>query len=143
MNFLNRNLPVFVTAGFIYLTGFFVSNPGRFGYCAGSADASRLCSIAWGFNFGLPLLAAGEALAIVAVILLFSNDEGWRRWLHFSKWYVPIAVLVVALLFPIALPLDAELSRQGAAIRFGQLYEVITLCVVLMTRFRARRAISK
>ncbi len=149
MKFRPRNLKVFILAALAYLVGQYFRGVWFMhtflpSVCNGISVSHgvRVCYSPYIDTLGWPLITAGAYLAIVAVVLLFANKAGWQRWLNISKWYLPIAIFVVILLFPLG-PLGAGISRSDGATFFGNVYFIITLCVVIIERSRARCAGKK
>jgi len=93
-------------------------------------------------NIGFALITLGQWLALVALILLFSNESGFRRWLKFSYFYVPILLIIVFVIFPIPLPVDTRISSESAARVFTILYAIITAGIVAYSWLRRPKAKS-
>ncbi|KKW43469.1 MAG: hypothetical protein UY93_C0002G0065 [Parcubacteria group bacterium GW2011_GWA1_56_13] len=70
-------------------------------------------------------------LAIVAVVLLFANAVTFQKWLKFSAFYIPIAVVLDLLIYPIRFsPLTPVLTHSQGVYPFGWLYVLITFGIV-------------
>ena len=146
MNLRYKKIIVFVLAAIVYAAGFFFSNPEKFGFCSGLQANSYICRVPGAVNIGWPLIALGQMLAIIAVILLFSDMATFRRWLKFSAFYVPATLILDYLIYPISFapaPLSHPASYAQGVYPFGWLYVLVTLGIVLWGFFSARRTIRQ
>lgn len=145
MNLRYKKIAVFVLAGVVYLAGqyfrgvwfqnFFI-NP-----CRNSIDNwGVFCNSPYVETFGFPLIALGQMLAIVAVILLLANTDTFRKWLKFSAYYIPIAVVLAYWIYPIRFPPGPVVPISQGVYPFGWLYVVITLGIVLWGLYTSRRS---
>ena len=132
---------VFVVAGLAYLAGqyfrgvWFLGSvvPNVCGYAM--SDGVRFCNSPYLNTLGWPLIMLGQMLALVALVLLFADARSFRRWLRFSRVYVPIAAVIIVLVFPVPMPLGLELPRVGAIRFFGVLYALVAAGIILWSRF--------
>jgi hypothetical protein len=142
MNLWYKKISVFAVAGVVYLVGQYYRGVWFLGSnipnVCGHAEAGGVpfCNSPYLETLGWPLILLGQILAIVALIMLFTNAAIFRRWLKFSAWFVPIAALIVIFVFPVPMPLGAELSREGAVRLFGGLYVIITAAIILFSWFK-------
>lgn len=124
---------VFVVAGLAYGTGLFFSAPEKFGFCNDTQSVSYICRVPGAVNIGWPLTSLGQALAVVAIIMLFANERSWRTWFRFSVWFVPLIALIVIFVFPLPFAPGYALPRDGAVNAFGHLYEIVTFFIVVIS----------
>jgi hypothetical protein len=142
-----KKLSVFVPAGALYLVGQYLW--GRWfedfpiNLCQYITDAQGTYCYSPYVNTGFALIAAGEILAIVGVILLFANAAGLRRWLWLSLFYVPLAVIIAIWFVPTAPSLGfmngggaSGGDRVNTVWNLGYLYILITFIIVLLARLR-------
>jgi hypothetical protein len=142
-----QKLAVFIIAGVAYLIGQYfrgywwpnVTWP--FSCARVVSGATSYCDsyVRDPFNLAWPLIAAGKILAVIAVILLFANAAGRRAWLKMSLIYVPFTI-IATVHFPVLSPLGFIGSKtpnyEAAVWFFGIPYVLITLGIVLYTRFK-------
>ncbi len=130
-NFAKKS-SLFVVAGIVYLAGAFFSNPSTLGFCVTRPYVNNFCLADTAINIGWPLIATGEIFAIIAIILLFANERGIHTWWRMSRWFVPIATLIIIFFAPFPLlPVVAPISRAHITWFFGFLYILITLWIVI------------
>jgi|SRR3989344_9517677 len=134
-----KKILVFVLAGVSYGAGLFFSNPAGFGLCSGLQTGSYICRVPGAVNIGWPIIALGQMLAIVAVVLLLANADTFRRWLKFSVLYIPIAVLLALWIYPFRIPPGSVVPISQGVYPFGWLFVIISLGIVLVSWFRNRR----
>lgn len=85
-----------------------------------------------------PLIAAGEILAIVSLIVLFADRGGFRKWGWMSLVYLPVSTIIVGSIGPHpATWVTAYVSPEHATWLLGYGYILLTLAVVAGTRFAA------
>ena len=80
-------------------------------------------------------------MAIVGVIILFANEKGFRKWLQFSYWYVPLAVLFAIFIVPTSLLglLEAGPGNRLISVWFvGAIYILATLGIVIWNAIKNR-----
>ncbi len=135
---------VFVIAGLAYLAGqyfrgvWFLST-GIQSFCQPYLENGKTyCNSPYLNTLGWPLIMLGQMLALLALVLLFADARSFRRWLRFSRVYVPIAAVIIVLVFPVPMPLGLELSRVGAIRFFGVLYAAVAAGIILWSRFVRR-----
>ena len=91
----------------------------------------------------IPLIALGQMLAIVWVILLLASAATYWKWLKFSLFYIPIAVVLALLIYPLGMPGTFPSSNAVPATYgvypFGYLYILITLIIVILGWWRSRK----
>ena len=92
---------------------------------------SSSCNWQYFNSLGLPLITAGQLLAIVGVIVLFANELGFRRWWRVGRWYIPIAALLAFTIFPTSYLGVLPIDREWAVHAFGYLLILTTLVIVL------------
>lgn len=145
MNTWIKKLSVLVSAGVVYIAGQYFLGNWLMGtkldfICHPYVSNGRTYCHSLYLDTGLALIAAGEALAIVGVILLFANAAGLRRWLWFSLFYLPLAAITVIWFTPTAPCLvmcgTPAPDYTNMVWNFGYPYIFITLCIVLYSRFR-------
>ena len=154
MNTWIQKLSILVSAGIVYLVGQYLRGTWFENFpvnsCRYVTDAQGTYCYSPYLDTGLALIAAGEILAIVGVILLFANATGLRRWLWLSLFYVPLAVIIAIWFVPTAPSLGfmngggiSGGDRVNTVWNLGYLYILITLGIVLWGRLRARRSSSQ
>lgn len=145
MNLWYKKISLFVIAGVVYLVGqyfrgvwfqhFFI-NPCRYS----TDNWGVFCNSPYVETFGFPLIALGQMLAIIAVILLFANASAFRSWLKFSAFYIPIAVILDFLIYPIRFSsLSPELTYSQGVYPFGWLFVIISLFIIIYRALRSAR----
>lgn len=140
MNWCRKIWP-FVLAEVLYLIGEYYRGywfPGSSfrNFCRPYVENGKLFCNSPYVEQGFALIAAGKVFLAVAVILLFANAKGFRRWLKFSYFYVPIATILVLWLFPFDLPPGITIPLESGVYDFGFLYILITLGIVLYSRWK-------
>ena len=150
VNLRIKKFLVFATAAIVYLAGQYLRGywwpmttwpfhcytvfSGTASYC------DRVYLGVWGWS----LIAAAQMLVIIGIIMLFANRAGWRKWLKFSLFYVPIAVLIAAFAAPFSIAVVGGEQRQtdpeGWARILGVLYIFMTLGIILWSRRSTRKA---
>ena len=143
MNLRYKKILVFVLAAVLYCAGFFFSDPSKFGFCSGLQADSYMCRIPGAINIGWPLIDLGQMLALIAVILLAANARTFRKWLKFTVFYIPIAVVLDYLIYPLSFapgPIFQPASYSQGVYPFGWLYVIITFGIVLWHLLAARRS---
>ncbi|HCR52591.1 TPA: hypothetical protein DIV48_03030 [Candidatus Kaiserbacteria bacterium] len=136
MNLRYKKALVFVLAGVVYLVGQYFRgvwfNPSWPFPCQEIHSGSIVyCNAPYLDTLGWPLIALGQMLAIVAVVLLFANAVTFQKWLKFSAFYIPIAVVLDLLIYPIRFsPLTPVLTHSQGVYPFGWLYVLITFGIV-------------
>ncbi len=94
--------------------------------------ATSYCDPQYLDTLGFPLIALGQMLFIVAFVLLLTDAKTFHKWLKFSAFYVPIAVLLDLWIYPIRfVPNTPILTYSQGVYPFGWLYVILTLGVVL------------
>ncbi|HUY62866.1 MAG TPA: hypothetical protein VMV50_03740 [Candidatus Paceibacterota bacterium] len=133
---------VFILGGFTYAVGKYIG-----GYWYIGQNFPAFCrTVTWSGKFycnspylqqGIELVNLSKPLVIIGIILLFANAAIFRQWLRFSKYYVPIAVALVLLIYPISIPpMTSPTSRLYGLYVFTQLYAVIAFCIVAVELLR-------
>lgn len=140
MNLWLKKISLLPFAGIIYLLGQYLrglwfQHLAVFDYflnpCRYSVDGAGVFCNSPYLETGFTLIAAGEMLAIVGIIILFANERGWRAWLKFSYFFVPIAAFIVIFLSPMPLfPIVPPVSREVVTFVLGYVYILITLVIV-------------
>ncbi len=137
---------VFITAAVVYLIGQYYRGVWFLGTSLSSVcgyaefDGTRFCNSPYINTLGYPLIAAGEFLTVVAVVLLFAGERGFRAWLKLSEWYLPLAIIGTYLLSQVSInPIGLMASYPAAnytfeAQLFGFIYVVLTIGAVLRGR---------
>jgi len=137
-----KRLLVLVTGGVVYLTGQYFRgvwfqnlfiNP-----CRNSTDAFGVfCNSPYVMNWGWPLIALGQMLAVIWFILLLADAATFRKWLKFSAFYIPIAIALSFAIYPIRFFPNTELLPVSYGVYpFGGLYILLTLVIVLSSRWK-------
>lgn len=125
MKFWMQRLPIFLVAGVVYGLGEW--------YWHSRSTTAML-------NFGQPLIAAGQILAIVGIILLAANQRALHKWLWFSLVYIPLGALFVVASYPVSGAIfDFSSPPVHNTWLVGYLYILITLIIVLHGWWRGRR----
>ncbi|MDE2079300.1 MAG: DUF202 domain-containing protein [Patescibacteria group bacterium] len=138
---MKKKISVFIVAGIVYLIGQYFRGVWFLGSfipnTCGHAEAGGIpfCNSPYLDTFGWPLIIIGEFLAAIGVILLFANERGFRAWLKFSLFYVPIAAALVLWIYPIHTFLGGVATYSVGVTNAGWLYVIITVIIVLWTRF--------
>ncbi|HUX81075.1 MAG TPA: hypothetical protein VMV38_02015, partial [Candidatus Paceibacterota bacterium] len=68
-------------------------------------------------------------------ILLFANAATFHKWLKFSLFYIPIAIVLTLWMYPARTPLGGVVPIAQGAYLFGSLFVIITLGIVLWNFF--------
>ena len=129
---------LFILAGISYLVGQYFRGVWFLGSSipnvCGHAEAGGIpfCNSPYSDTFGTPLIVLGQTLAIVALILLLANESAFRKWLHFSYWYVPVATILSFMMYPVHTPLGGEVSISQGVYLFGRPYVLITGGIVIL-----------
>ena len=145
MNLWYKKASLFIVSGVVYIVGQYFRGfwwpylTWPFPCHIITFGTSTYCDPLYLETLGWPLITLGQMLAIVALILLFADAISFRKWLKFSYWFVPIAALIVILVFPIPMPLGTALSRERAVYNFGELYAIITFGILLWHSFSVRK----
>ena len=142
MKYWIQKFLAFFIAGVMYIIGEFFSNPQSFGYCQTRPDRNSLCLANTAINIGWPLIAAGEILALVGLILLFANQEGLRKWWWTSLVYVPLSALIVANTHQTGGWISFSPSPEHVTWLLGYGYLLLTFAIVAGTRYVARRPMN-
>ena len=88
---------------------------------------------------GWPLITLGQMLAIIWFIIWLAGEKTYRLWLKVSAVYIPIAVILSFVIYPIRFAPDTPIAPVSYGIYpFGALYIIITLAVVLIGWWRSR-----
>jgi hypothetical protein len=146
MKLAAKKVFVFTAAGMAYavgqyLTGDWLTNFAFF--CYPYIENGRVyCNSAY-LDAGLTLTIFAEWLGLVATLLLLADVRGFRRFLKFSLFFVPIALIIIFALFPAPIFPGIDIHRETIARDFGVLYALVTLGIVLADLFRPRRAVSR
>lgn len=147
MNLKYKKALVFVLAGVVYLAGqyfrgmWFV-NTNLQSFCRPYLENGKTYCNSPYLNQGFALIALGQILALIAVILLFANAETFRKWLKFTVWYIPIAVILDYLIYPVSFGLPGisqPATYSQGVYPFGWLYVLISLGIVLWNLYTSRR----
>jgi hypothetical protein len=86
-------------------------------------------------SLGWPLIVGAKVLFASAIVLIFSNELGFRRWWHFSRWFIPIAILFLIYCTPIALPVNSFIYTDKVVDMLGfYLYIPITVAIIVISR---------
>ena len=138
---------VIIVAGLVYLAGQYFRGVWFLGgiipnFC-GHAEVGGVpfCNSPYMDTLGWPLITLGQMLAIVWFIIWLANEKTYRTWLKVSAVYIPTAVILSFLIYPIRFAPGTPISPVSYGIYpFGALYIIITLVVVLIGWWRGRRA---
>ena len=150
MNLRYKKILVFVLAGIVYLTGQYFRgvwfNPAWPLTCQEIHSGSIVyCNSPYLDTLGWPLIDLGQMLALIAVILLAANARTFRKWLKFTVFYIPIAVVLDYLIYPLSFapgPIFQPASYSQGVYPFGWLYVIITFGIVLWHLLAARRSVE-
>lgn len=147
MNLRYKKTLVFVLAGIVYLTGQYSRGVWFLGSVipnvCGKAEFGGIafCNSPYLDTLGWPLIDLGQMLALIAVILLAANARTFRAWLTFSAFYIPAAVVLDLMIYPVRFfPLSPELTYSQGVYPFGWLYVLVTAGIVLWHLIVARRS---
>lgn len=121
---------IFIFAAILYGGGLTISNSNTFGLCQPHYQLGYLCTADAIVNVGWALMTAAQVFVVVGIVMLFANECGWRKWLKFSYWYVPITAVTAIWAFPMPFFMN-EISRDIAVRDFGITYIAITLIIVI------------
>ena len=97
------------------------------------SGANSYCDPLYIDTLGIPFIIVGEVLTIVGMIILFANADIFRRWLRFSVYYVPIAVLLTLWMYPTLTPLGGVVPISQGARLFGTLYAILSAGIVIVS----------
>ncbi len=137
-----KKLLIFVIAGFVYtfgqyFRGVWFLNSGLPNTCGHAIfNGIPFCDSPYLDTLGWPLITLGEVLAVVAVIMLFANERGLRKWFRFSLVYLPLAAVLSIYLSSLRLPLGPTIQLWGPVRFFGIIYALVTAGIVLYARVR-------
>ncbi|HEY4523066.1 MAG TPA: hypothetical protein VJK73_01705 [Candidatus Paceibacterota bacterium] len=138
---------VIIVAGLVYLAGqyfrgaWFPHLTWPFPCHEITFGTSTYCDAAYLETLGWPLITLGQMLAIVWFLIWLANERTYRLWLKVSAVYIPTAVILSFLIYPIRFAPGTPISPVSYGIYpFGALYILITLVVVLIGWWRGRRA---
>lgn len=146
MKLWHKKSLVFVSAGLVYLAGQYFRGAWFENFiintCRESIDAfGTFCNSSYSANLGWPLITLGKMLAVVWLILLLADERTFKKWARFSLWYIPAALVLSYLIYPIRFfPGAPVLPVTYGVYPFGYLYIAATLGIVLWGRWRARKA---
>ena len=116
--------PVIIVAGLAYLAGQYFLR-----YTA------HVDTVGW------PLITLGQMLAIIWFIIWLAGEQTYRLWLKVSAVYIPIAVVLSFIIYPIRFAPGTEVAPVSyGTYPFGALYIIVTLVVVLIGWWRGRHA---
>src|SRR3989338_1376891 len=141
----SKKIFVFVLAGIVYLAGQYFRGAWFPGFtwplpCNEIVFGSTsYCDPRYLDSLGFPLIALGQMLAIVAVALLLTNADTFRRWLKFTVFYIPAVVLLALWIYPFRIPPGPVVPISQGVYPFGWLFVIISLVIVLVSWFRNRR----
>ena len=133
-----KKSPVIIAAGLVYLAGQYFRGEWlpyftwplpcheiTFG-------ASTYCDPRYMDTLGWPLITLGQMLAIIWFILLLADERTYRRWLKVSAFYIPIAIGLSFLIYPIRFVPSGPIAPVSYGIcPIGELYILITLIMRL------------
>ena len=146
MKMWTKKISFLITAGVVYLLGEFLSGVWLFAsFCQPYAENGKIYCNSPYLDIGFAFIAVGQVLAIVGIILLFANTDGFRAWWRFSRWYVPIAAIIIIFFTPVALfsslMLSSVIPRDRAVYDFGAIYILVTLILVIRGFSASRRKV--
>ncbi len=136
---------VFILAGISYIIGQYFRgvwfNPSWSYQCQGIHTISGIYCYAPYIGigtFGLSFIVLGQIFALISLtsllvgfILLFANTQVFQEWLRFSYWYVPIAILIIFVMYSATTaPLGGEAPIIQGIDVFIEPYIVITAYIV-------------
>ena len=137
-----KKLLISVIAGLTYLAGqyfrgvWLVNVPIRT-FCHAYLENGRFyCNSPYINTLGWPLITLGEVFAVIAVIVLFANERGLRKWFRFSLVYLPLAAVLSIYLSSLRFPLGSTIQLWGPVRFFGIIYALITAGIVLYAKVR-------
>lgn len=93
------------------------------------------------FGLGYPLVTVSFFIFIVSMVLLLVRDEIWRSWFNFSKWYLPLSVVAIAL-FPSQthnLFLTDPFDKKFASLLFSAIFLLVSLLIIAIKSWRLRQ----
>ena len=142
-----KRLLVLVAGGVVYLAGQYFRgvwiSPSWPLPCNEIHSGSTVyCNALYLDTLGWPLIALGQMLAAIWFILLLADEKTLRTWCKFSDFYIPIAVLLSFAIYPIRFFPNAELLPVSYGVYpFGSLYILLTLIIVLWSRWQAHKTL--
>jgi hypothetical protein len=140
-----KKILVFVLAGVVYLAGQYFRGAWfpHFTWPLSCREiifgTTSYCDPKYLDILGFPLIALGQMLAIIAVVLLLANAETFRKWLKVSAFYIPTAILLVYWIYPLRFPPGPVVPASQGVYPFGWLYVLISVGIVLISWFRQRK----
>lgn len=91
-------------------------------------------------DIGFILFYCAFSVLVISILTYKIHDEVFRVWVSFVKWGVPLQIFL-ALIFPIGGGgYLISIDKQFVAIILSGLFVIISLLIVLIAWFRARRA---
>ena len=143
MKFWIQKLLVLFFAGVIYSIGEFLRGDWfvntKLGFlCNPYMENGRVYCHSLYLDTGLVLIAAGEILALVGLMLLFANREGLRKWWWTSLVYVPLSALIVANTHQTGGWISFTPSPEHVTWLLGYGYLLLTFAIVAGTRYAYR-----
>lgn len=140
MNLWYKKSSLFVLAGVSYVVGQYFRGVWFQHF---SINTCRYAVDSWGtfcnspyLSQGYAFILLGEYLAIIAIIMLFTNAVIFHRWLRFSLYYVPIAVVLTFWMYPTTTPLGGVVPISQGVRLFGWLYIIITVAIIFVSWVR-------
>ncbi|MDP1689678.1 MAG: hypothetical protein Q8L52_00495 [bacterium] len=125
---------VLLISGAVSILLVFIDRIGTYQLCGGYPG---LC-VDTLFNSSM-LLFVFPFVFLFSVVTYFLSESVFRAWVNFAKWWVPVQILLVALIpessggYFVAI-----LDKQFAAIILSGLFATISLLIILISWFRSR-----
>lgn len=142
-----KKASIFIAAALAYLVGQYFRGVWLAGaairpFCRSYLENGRIyCNSPYYDTWGLPLIVLGKFLGAIGLVLLFANERGWRAWLKFSAFYIPIATALILWIYPYRFSLfmlgDQTVEYASGVSRAGWLYLFATIGIVIWTRIRS------
>jgi hypothetical protein len=148
IKFSMRKTSLLVTAGAVYLLGQYLRGQWLLNtkldfMCHPYVENGKIYCHSLYQNIGFVFMAAGQVLAIAGIILLFANAKAITACWRFSRWYLPISIiLIIYLAQNFSVPVRGLVAPQTWIVLFGSIYIICVLCMVIWHFFHALRAKS-
>ena len=94
MNHKKKLILLIVLSLIVIFGGYVLSYPEKFNICG---QEQWSCISFFSFQIGEPLFIGGLSLLLTFILLLFFSQEIFNVWKKFAVWYIPIAIILLAI----------------------------------------------